>query len=289
MEKVYHYTTLTALMGMLSNPIEMEGEKSLIMWASSILTLNDPTEFKLGYNHIKSKLLIIEKELQIEDKYKISSIFQDKTKAKDIDNMFLENMHLSNYLPYVISFSKKGDFLPMWKMYGDNAKGVCLCFNNMEYKYLDNNIFIENKVNAIDVCYGGLNFDYDNFLYRWYKKFYKDAKNNRNKLFEKKIEYVIAMFVACAPLIKNVDYQYEDEVRLVKCAKNENCVLFRQNVHGSIVPYIEVPIPIKYLIEIKIGPCSDYNSIKGSLLHMLKAYGVEKRVKIISSSVSYRE
>ena len=288
MEKIYHYTTLTALMGMLSNPTELEGEKSLIMWASSILTLNDPTEFRLGYHFIKSKLPKIEKELQIEDTYKLSSIFQDKTKAKDIDNSFLENMHLSKFLPYVISFSRKGDFLPMWKMYGDNAKGVCLCFNNLEYKYLDNDI-IMNKVNAINVCYGGLNFEYDNFLYRWYKKYYQDVKNNRSIVFEKKIEYVSAMFVACAPLIKNVDYQYEDEVRLVKIANNKNSVLFRQNARGSIVPYIEVPIPIKYLLEIKMAPCSDYNSIKGSLQQMLKAYGVEKRVKITPSDVSYRE
>ena len=83
------------------------------------------------------------------------------------------------------------------------------------------------------------------------------------------------------------DYEYENEVRLVKYVEKTNEVKMRINNRGNIISYIEVPIPIEYLKRIEIGPCANFNLVKLNIIQMLKKYGVD--IPIVKSNISYRQ
>ena len=59
----YHYTSLETIM----NIIENSKEAKIILHASSIFRLNDPSEMKFGYEKIMEILPIIEDDLDVKD------------------------------------------------------------------------------------------------------------------------------------------------------------------------------------------------------------------------------
>ena len=66
--------------------------------------------------------------------------------------------------------------------------------------------------------------------------------------------------------IKHNSYAYEREKRIILYAKDTtSSVLFRTSKQGNIIPYVRVPIPIKNLKEIIIGPNINPQYIKTGL------------------------
>lgn len=304
MEHIYHYTTLQGLYGMLNSPCNIidnnlsnhQERNAFKMWATSIFNLNDPMEFMNGYIYIQKKIREIECELDINKSYRISNLFSFSSKTnKKIRDMLFEKVYSSELCPFVISFSHNQSSLPMWRMYGGDACGVCMQFDNIGYKIYGTDITnfdvkIIHKLNATNITYGKLDSAHfiTSYLRKTYSEYNKDLeKKSPDSIIDYMLETYMIMFVFTAPFIKVQDYEYENEVRLVKYVEKTDEVKMRINNRGNIINYIEVPIPIEYLKIIEIGPCANFNLVKLNIMQMLKKYEVD--IPIVKSNISYRQ
>lgn len=144
--EIYHYTKLDVLYSMFKNAKYGKGKEGelndaifsppkefVTFWANSAYYMNDPTELRSSFDLILSKLPEIEDELKIEDNKKISKWIQEQDTSLDnwINNVIFTP---ESYAPFIISFSTKPDFLPMWSMYGQNGIGVSLCFDTDDFE-----------------------------------------------------------------------------------------------------------------------------------------------------------
>ena len=300
-ELVYHYTTIEAFFEMIKKIKwdQIADDHFLTFWASSIYAMNDPQEFMHGYKILQDSLLPeIERELNIKDnKLKLSNIakiwgYKDLDKwNKDIIDM----IYTAHDVPFVVSFSRNKDYLPMWKEYTNEGKGVCLCFNNYEYtiKNLENvdvDIDITHRLHAMDVSYDHADDSIRNALYSIYRRHYSDyCRDNQEIRKQKMLSCFATMAVTVSPYFKHNAYKYENEVRLIEFKKDNNDVNYRFSKHGRLIPYIEVPVKLQYLNQIIIGPCADSHSIIRELRTLLSRYKGNEKDFIIPSAISYRE
>ena len=114
MDYIYHYTAINTLLSLLHTPTTLE--KDIIearennpdygyyinFHASDLRLMNDRQE---------NKLINTMAEL-IPDELALANGCADWVQGK----------------PYVVSFCKQRDFIPMWNMYADTGKGICLKF-----------------------------------------------------------------------------------------------------------------------------------------------------------------
>lgn len=144
--EIYHYTKLDVLYSMFKNAKSgksKEGEMNdgfslpskefITFWASCAYYMNDPKELRSSFDLIISKLPEIEEELKIEDNKKISKWIQEQDTSFDD---WLNNVIFTpeSFAPFIISFSSRPDYLPMWSMYGQNGVGVSLCFDTEDFE-----------------------------------------------------------------------------------------------------------------------------------------------------------
>ena len=198
----------------------------------------------------------------------------------------------------MIAFSKKGDSLPLWSMYGVDGKGVSLGFYD-NFLYIrdfksteDFKIKSESKIDVFDVMYQNApNLDElrINALEWLYKKYLEEANtNNREHLLRVQMEHLGIATIIVAPYIKHPAYAFEEEKRLAINKRDEDKVLYKVNPKGNMISYIETPIPIKNLRSITIGPCVDFVSTKRVLEQQLDKCEI-KNVEIRQSEIPYRQ
>lgn len=115
---VYHYTSQDVLCKLFSSLKEEEINKNscLDFWATSIMYLNDETEYSFFENKLRHDL-----EIYMEEHHPA-----EKGLLRNFPHLFLRDIFIP---PSIISLSENNDYLPMWKMYGNNAKGVCIGFS----------------------------------------------------------------------------------------------------------------------------------------------------------------
>ena len=94
-------------------------------------------------------------------------------------------------------------------------------------------------------------------------------------------------FNALWPLLKNKSYEYEHEVRIIQPGKDISNIKIRCNANGKLIPYIETHIPLKYLMNIVIGPACDFNATKKAIQTRLYQLGINN-INILKSKVPYR-
>lgn len=216
-EYIYHYTSMDVLKCLLTNVKEERGGL-LIFHATSIFFMNDKKEYEQ-----------IRENLEDED--------------------FLEEVRQTMLVgePFLISFTKSQvDTVPMWKMYADDGKGVCLKFRTeeiisfltQEYHDKDNSYFLYHS--CIDS--------------KKSKKLFKGIESiKRTKLLRELAFY------------KHESFLYEDEYRFAFFEMRLDDIKFK-TVDGSIFQYIEVAIPLYALDEVVVGPRADYELTE----HVLK-------------------
>lgn len=138
--EIYHYTKLDVLYSMFKNAKFGKGKEGEIpskdfitFWASCAYYMNDPKELRSSFEMILSKLPEIEDELKIEDNKKISKWIQEQDASFDdwINNTIFTP---ESFAPFIISFSREPDYLPMWSIYGQNGVGVSLCFDTEDFE-----------------------------------------------------------------------------------------------------------------------------------------------------------
>lgn len=304
MEKVWHYTTVSKFQAILNNSIVKDESNSpklsnFIFWASDICAMNDPTEYQYGYYLFVNELLPqIEKKIGIKDRsLKLSQVWRNYEQTKSNPqkwHKFLINDNFEKHqTPFIISFSKQRDFLPMWNTYASSGNGIALGFNNYEWRFTpktesDYDVEVFSKLHAKDVDYG----EYGELPYKvildLYKRYYEKVSsiNEKQERFNYMVQQLSTLSVIASPYIKHKAYQYEEESRLIKFKKDAKDVKYRCNANGNVIPYIEIPIKKEYLVEIIIGPCANdelvYRTLKPELLQL----GID--IPIEKSEVPYR-
>lgn len=295
----YHYTSVDAFVGMLENAKRLGDNNSLIFWASSIYSMNDPSEFKYGMNIIDRYSREYEKDNHIDIRFRLTTAFQEQV---DSDPTFGNKQDLlyryfanSPKTPFILSFSRNKDDLMMWNMYGDKGKGLCLHIEENIPPFSDKDSIISDEV--MDVDYSG-SIEKNVILCKLYSKVYEDAQceisnQEENLLLIHRCKNMARLYSRLCPFIKHKKYRIENEVRLSGLLNNLECVKFRTK-NGYIIPYVEVAIGLNLLKGITVGPCCDYNFIKRNLDFLLYTRGLNKDiatkedVKIRQSSIPYR-
>ena len=304
MEKVWHYTTLNSFQAMLNNSIEMGKDglprlSNFNFWASDLCAMNDPSEYHYGYTLLVDKLLPqIEKELRIKDhSLKLSQIWKNHEQTKNDPQKWHEFLIKENIekhqTPFIISFSKQRDYLPMWNTYVSSGNGIALGFNNYEWLLTpktedDYDVEVLSHLHAKDVSYG----EDEEFPYRvlldLYRRYYQKISSIENKQarFSYMVQQLSTLSVIVSPYIKHPAYQYEQESRIIKFKKDTKDVKYRCNKNGSIIPYIEIPVKKEYLVEVIIGPCANYELVYRTLRPELLMLGID--IPIEKSNIPYR-
>jgi len=293
MELVCHYCSIPAFFEMI-NHIDKKGNEYFIkFWASSIYAMNDPYEFVYGYELLmKSILPDIEKEIGITDsKLKLSQILNQLPRTTTIsewNKKILNAIYESDNCPFIVSFSKRIDYLPMWNTYSDRGKGVCLCFKDHEWKWNETIVDIKNHLNASEVTYGEFNHNIKRVIRDRYKELYSQYKNvpEGEQRLKDMIMCLATLAIIASPYHKHKAYEYEEEVRLIENIGKNYSVKYRLNNNNRIIPYIEVPVKLEYLNKIIVGPCADSESVIRELKNMLSKYNI---TNILASSIPYRE
>lgn len=300
MELAYHYTTVDSFLKLFEYSLRKNNSKetrlsNFIFWATSIYAMNDPQELVFGYDYLWGRVLrSIEKELKVNDENRISNVWREFEKQEnEMNSRLIDALYESHQVPFVLSFSKKSDYLPMWKTYSNNATGICLGFNNSEYVVVPQkdgmyDVIINNKLHALDVRYGTIDDTIKESMTSIYKGYHEQIKNveDPSEKRRKKVDFLVMMAQTVSAYIKDKSYEYESEMRLIKFKEEETDVHLRCNAKGRLIPYIDVPIKTTYLQKIIVGPCADYELIKRELSFMLQRYGIN--VVFEKSSVPYR-
>lgn len=260
---LYQYTSIEALYNgiIVKNPVK---DKEICIWASNCEYMNDPDEVKTGRKFA-------------EKMFKLSDYEANQAMLKVEENI-KEKM-------FITSFSSVQDNLPMWRMYGNNCKGIALGFDAQaifnEFKGLIYKCIYIDSHHEIEI-----------------NEFFKDNVDidlsNNEKLKEnidrllmsclKNLANFIHIFVGGIFLAKNPCYNYEKEYRLFIIAEQK--IEYRYN-NNLIIPYIRNYFPKSALKEIWIGPANNMERTEKSLKRFLNAMGLG-HVEIKKSQIPYR-
>lgn len=314
---VYHYTGLDTLFKILDNV----NNDNLVFHASEIFCMNDPTEFYHGVEQIWSVFPIIEEEviksiktseqfsdinkLYLDNKYMLSKIWNELYKNnQDWFALYVENIRHSHHAPFVISFSCLDDFLPMWENYGNNGLGVAIGIDIQEYYrkvQRDDGTIIYDFTNihssdtySLLVSYEDLSTNHPlaSFIRAVIINYYKDLSHkeyNDESILDLQFKKFNEIMMTASCLIKNKAYKYEQESRLLAYCNNKNDIKFKTTQMKTIIPYINISIPISKLNSIIVGPCCDYSNVKYVIKTRLEQLGINfNDDNIIQSSVPYR-
>lgn len=293
---VYHYTSLETLFAILGNYRKNEDKDGLVLRASNIFRVNDPSEMKPGYSIVKTFLPYYEEKQNVPKELRLSEVYKDKANEgrciDDYYNKIKGNTIEMGSIPYVISFSCKRDYLPMWSMYGNQGKGICLKFD--VYEIIDkNNYPLEMDFVSYDNKTGNMSLnEIVPNLYNWYINSW--SKKEKKPTIEDKTSELSTICSLVSPFIKYKDYKYEKEFRMVYSKHygvdmatflDKKKLLLSLPVH-EILSYVEIPIIAHSLKEVILGPCTNGAILKDVVKRELDSCGL--RVRISKSKVPFR-
>ena len=155
--------------------------------------------------------------------------------------------------------------IPMWKMYGDNFKGVRLGFN---YKRL-----LECDGWNLIKCH-----------YLTKARMEEKGQNIMMSFLTQSDEFDIQHVYKDVVCYKTYDWVYENEWRLVVWCNDLSRIKFDQV--GRL--FIPIKMPLGCLETIEVGPKADYEAIEASLLlakEKLSCKGIETNFKIKQSKL----
>lgn len=183
-KEIAKYTSFETLIAILkSGKIRM----------NSIVSMNDKTETDFLGDVIRNYKEEYEQEY---DKY----LFADKE--------------------FITSFTSKIDDLDMWRLYGDNARGVCMVFGRDAKKGDD-----LYKIRYIDPQQDELS----------------KVSELMDQLKEKGIRFRLNRLQKCRHFLKHIDYCAEEESRLLMCGEQPDGWFINRD-NGILTPYMEKTI-----------------------------------------------
>lgn len=289
MNKLYHYTSLNGVLGIL---------RSRGIWATHASYLNDASEFFHGLQFAKR----IAGGIFMQDDYLAAFGWAVRHALEALS---------ANDL-YVASFSEKADLLSQWRGYCPSGAGLCLGFDvdhlmsfcQLKGYTLEQCIYKHSdQINKVELL---VNKCFDQFpkpcLTRGdYEKL--DSKERVNADFDYRfqisegaektqadaaVEWLCVEISKLAPLFKNEGFYEEAEWRIVAKEPKED-VHFRAN-SSYLAPYVELQILSSAaehaLHEVIIGPNPNQHRCESSVKLLLASHGLRK-VKVVMSSLPF--
>ena len=267
---VYHYTSLEALFAILEGYRCNVNSEYIPFRASCIFNVNDPREMELGFSAVKKFLPYFE-EKSINNMF-LSDVYNSplhENKCLERCNLRPQNGLIERgMIPYAISFSCSGDFLPMWSMYGNNKKGVCLKFNTGK--------LIEGLYGSCQVDFVSYDGEDDNYIMNEHFSLLYDY--DAEKLGDKKMSIdekveLLSIYCQCiSPFIKSSSWGYEKEFRIVYNQMYRPEITeeylrkiifpFAKREMEIINRYSIIQLSVKSLESVIVGPLADYKSIE---------------------------
>lgn len=291
----YHYTSTDTLWHLMESIKRSRDKDSFIFRATNILYMNDPQEFVYGQRILKKVFVEIENELGIEGKNRLSDAWNKYGKG-NWEMSLLNKMKEYDEVPYVVSFSRLEDSLPMWLNYGNKGHGINLAFQDKRDQPYGIRI-VNNKREPYTSFYTSDVFYHeipkDSWLYKLIFETIKDYKNEGDEETEDlKEAYLEALVQTAAPLLKTSFYENEQEVRIFKSVGFDyghklETIEFKTNEERNLIPYIGIEIPVDQLKAVVIGPLADFELTKMAIELLQKKYGLDFEIK--PSNVKYRE
>lgn len=297
---VYHYTSTSTLLKILDK-IE---DDHLVFYASGISGLNDSSEFIYGFKQFRRLLPSIEKRVEeLEQNLRLSIIakkIEDSIIAEKLNERFTDILIKECRTPFVLSTSSNGDNIPMWAMYGDAGRGVSigLDISNMyvPIKKEDGSMLFDftkydsNEPHALKVVHN-LSLKHPAILLSisTYKQYVEEVKSLSNvaDILRLQLIALFEMSVYAAALTKHPAFSFENEWRIVRTASCLSQLNFRVNSHGSVIPYINIKLPVNCFKKLYIGPCCENSYQKEIVEKMLSNKGLQ-HCKVIKSRVPYK-
>jgi len=272
---LYHYTTLETFIKILEGIKMCNNEYVLKFRASRVDQVNDPTEMTPDIKTLKD-ILHNKSEIKDIDKY---LAFIDTVNESDFHDIL--NKEKQDHMPYVICFSEKRDYLPMWSLYGDKHHGICMCFDN---DFIQETQMYYAERHSIDIIASKVSYKR-----HWESKFIHEAINIAFTPNSKDVSDDLAFFyLAAFPFIKNTNYSYEHEHRicLYNFKKYSTPEINRMVKYDKEKPYIEVNIPLSALKGIILGTMIPFHFYKKSIeTYLHEKFNV--KLKISKSKIPY--
>ncbi len=143
---------------------------------------------------------------------------------------------------HVISFSTDSDSVSQWERYGNDAKGVAICF--------DKSKLLTNKMQSCNF----VEYKSSNQLIKEFKIFHNQHAFNYDAWIE--------MINERSHLIKQEHFRSESEIRISQKVDKTNISKESQFFvrDDTLCPYHDLIIPEDAIIEIKMGPKARYNA-----------------------------
>lgn len=220
-EKIFsvaHYTSLNTLCEILNSAIKNNGDITLHL--SLQTTMNDPYEGNFVLNSYLTK----------------------SARKKNITSNWKQ--YYQSNMPFIFSTvlstaqTRDTGAIPMWKLYGDDFRGVLIKFDGPELKkYAQNNSI--NGIRFEECRY--LNITERGKLITKLNKL--PISNNPNFLKD-------LLRISC--LVKHSLWSYENEFRIIKFATLKDSK-FKSTPRG-ITQYIELTLPVSCITAIMLGP-----------------------------------
>ena len=282
---------MPALTSILKSINVNDKENGLIMWASSIYAFNDPTEMGYAYPYIQNKIKKYEDLHDIKESYRISTYMEDIKLSRFSgipEEVFISHIYDNSKTPFVVSFSEIKDELPMWNIYGNKGSGVCLVFDENILATIEGNILS----NVVYIGRESQNHTTENIIPTIIEnectQCYKDLENihTPEEIATRKIVAWGTLCAAVGAYLKNGSYYYEKEQRLVLFDTTYSKRKFRNSIHGNIIPYLEISIPLEALNGIIVGPCADTNITYSGLIPLLRNKNID--IEVHKSQIPYR-
>lgn len=268
---LFHYTTLSGLMGIIDNKT---------LWLTNTLYLNDISEQTYAIFIIKDTISSLISSGRYSDEFN-KLITPKSIPFKDVEALYSEPA-------YVTCFTTNGDSLYMWQGYSTSC-GVSIEFDltsDFHFAFGPNCFFrdivydeniLKNKIQRI--------------LDEYHKEYNLDTLDvdNKNDLYSR--EALASILHMCSDF-KNPSFHLENETRLHYRPKKDDQINFR--LKGNfIISYIALPLqkinnnkkfPIK---SITVGPCKEQSLVRKSVSDFVRSRGYE--IEVIPSEIPYSE
>lgn len=258
MNKIYHYTDLNGLKGIVENHC---------LWATNLSFLNDEEEMHHGFTAFENALKHLNEDLS-------------EKSIKILRNTLAgHRLHQARH-NYNISFCQKPDLLSQWRGYAA-TQGVCLEFDSEE---LENALdYSDSQVLSRGVFYTSP----DSTLEAKAEILTFLQKGNIIEISKERplFEYASAAQLVnmLTPFFKHDSFQEESEYRIVIQPNIKSApIKFRVNQHG-LIPYLEVKarqenaygglLPLR---NVKIGPCKNRAFMTQGIEFLLHCNGYKK-------------
>lgn len=240
------------------------------LWMTHHAHMNDPSEINYGIEIIKNSLSTISKIDYLID--------------------FFNKLYPKHYNSLIACFMDKCDDLLGWRLYGDNGKGIAI---NFRTDLIPPRPPASNFL-SLSVLYNYKDqLDLVNLALNHYRKNFIDQDSNIQLNAS-----LIVLFAYILPLLKNPDYQIENEWRVFSphlFCPDQNQEAFKslpthQLVEGRSKPtYSSLPFSYDAIDSVHTGPCCNLLLTSEKIKKILIRNQMDKDVlTIIPSIKSYR-